>query len=63
MERKSYMWFERRRRNRALELAQGQITETLNTVNQLEIIRHLKRVPKRKIQQKNVETFSYKFKR
>lgn len=35
MERKSYTWFERRRRDRALELAQEQITKALDTVTLL----------------------------
>ncbi|MCS7096001.1 MAG: DUF47 family protein [Nitrososphaerota archaeon] len=33
MEKRSYIWFERRRRTRALELAQEQISKALDTVN------------------------------
>ncbi|MCS7115518.1 MAG: DUF47 family protein [Nitrososphaerota archaeon] len=35
MEKKSYAWFERRRRTRALDLAQEQITKALDTVTLL----------------------------
>ncbi|MEM2994831.1 MAG: DUF47 family protein [Candidatus Bathyarchaeia archaeon] len=35
MERKSYTWFERRRRTKALDLAQEQITKALDTVTLL----------------------------
>lgn len=35
MEKKSYVWFEKRRRTRALDLAQEQITKALDTVNLL----------------------------
>jgi predicted phosphate transport protein (TIGR00153 family) len=35
MEKKSYSWFERRKKTKALELAQEQITEALDTVNLL----------------------------
>ncbi len=35
MEKKSYTWFERRRRTRALDLAQRQITKALDTVTLL----------------------------
>lgn len=35
MEKKSYAWFERRRRTKALDLAQEQITKALDTVNLL----------------------------
>ena len=35
LERRSYSWFERRRRTKALELAQQQITKALDTVNLL----------------------------
>jgi predicted phosphate transport protein (TIGR00153 family) len=33
LEKRSYLWFERRRRNRALDLAQEQITKALDTVS------------------------------
>ena len=35
MEKKSYAWFERRRRTKALDLAQEQITKALDTVTLL----------------------------
>lgn len=35
MERRSYAWFEKRRRNKALDLAQDQITKALDTVTLL----------------------------
>ncbi len=35
MEKRSYAWFERRRRTKALDLAQEQITKALDTVNLL----------------------------
>jgi predicted phosphate transport protein (TIGR00153 family) len=35
LEKRSYAWFERRRRTRALDLAQEQITKALDTVNLL----------------------------
>ncbi len=35
MERRSYTWFERRRRSKALELAQHQITKALDTITLL----------------------------
>jgi predicted phosphate transport protein (TIGR00153 family) len=35
MEKRSYAWFERRRRNKALDIAHSQITKALDTVNLL----------------------------
>jgi predicted phosphate transport protein (TIGR00153 family) len=56
MEKRSYAWFERRRRTRALDLAQEQITKALDTVNLLhQAIKSMSEAKKKEVLQ-NIET-------